>query len=99
MQSTVALSVGEAEYNVLVKAAAESLGLQALARDLGWQVKIEIYVDSTTAKAIANRSGVGKLGHLEKKILWIQEAMKGKKFVLRKVSGESNPADVLTKPL
>jgi hypothetical protein len=66
-QSTIALSVGEAEYCALVKAAAEALGIQALARDLGWELRIEIFVDSTTAKSIANRSGVGKTRHLETK--------------------------------
>ena len=34
-QGSVALSVGEAEYYALVKGAAEGLGIQALARDLG----------------------------------------------------------------
>ena len=59
-QSTTALSVGEAEYVALVKAATEALGIQALARDLGWELKIEIGVDSSTAKSIASRSGLAK---------------------------------------
>lgn len=98
-QSTQALSVGEAEYTALVKAATEALGMQALARDLGWGLRIEIFVDSTTAKSIANRSGIGKVRHLETKVLWIQEALKKKRFDLKKVSGLTNPADILTKPM
>ena len=62
-------------------------------------MRIEIHVDSTTAKSIANRCGVGKLRHVETKILWVREAMKNKRFVLKKVAGDVNPADVLTKPL
>ena len=45
-QATIALSVGEAEYYALVKAAAEGL-LVALGR-LGIRVQFGIWVDSTT---------------------------------------------------
>jgi len=97
-QSTIALSSGEAEYTALVKAAAEGLGVQALAADLGWTLRLVVHVDSATAKSIASRSGVGKVRHLETKALWVQEAVKGGRFGLAKVRGTSNPADPLTKP-
>ena len=54
-QGTLSLSVGEAEYYALIKAAAEGLGNQALAKDMGYDLKVRIWVDSTTAKAIAAR--------------------------------------------
>ena len=37
-QATIATSSGEAELYALAKAAAEGLGIQALAADLGWQL-------------------------------------------------------------
>ncbi len=98
-QSTVAMSVGEAEYYVLVKAAAEALGIQALAADLGITLKIRIWVDSRTAKAIVARMGLGKVRHMEVKYLWAQEAHRDGRFEVLKIDGEKNPADVLTKPL
>ena len=71
-QATVALSVGEAEYYALVKAAAEGLGIQSVMRDLGWEVKVRVRVDSSTANSVASRIGMGKLRHLEVKFLWVQ---------------------------
>lgn len=97
-QATLALSVGEAEYYALIKAAAEGLGIQALAVDMGYEMKVRIWVDSTTAKAIVNRLGLGKVRHLEVKFLWAQQALKRKRFEINKVRGEDNVADIGTKP-
>ena len=96
-QATIALSVGEAEYYALVKAAAEGLAMVALGRDLGYEFNLRIWVDSTTAKAIVTRLGLGKVRHMEVKFLWAQEALRRKLFEMRKITGERNPADVLTK--
>ena len=98
-QASVALSSGEAEFTALVKAAAESMGVQALAADLGWRLDVTVSVDSSTAKAIASRTGVGKVRHVETKVLWIQEAVKSGRIKLNKVKGTANPANALTKPL
>ena len=97
-QATPALSSGEAEYYAVVKAGAEALGVEALAKDLGWQVKVQLMVDSTAAKAIASGSGLGKVRHLEVRHLWVQDAVARGRFVIKKVLGKLNPADVLTKP-
>ena len=75
-QATVALSSGEAEYLSLVKAACEGIGIQALARDLGWEMRLIIDVDSSTARSIANRTGVGKLWHIKTRVLWVQQAVR-----------------------
>ena len=83
---------------VMVKAAAEGLGLQAVAADLGWNLKIRLWVDSTAAEAIVARIGLGKVRHMEVKYLWAQEANKNGRFEVRKVDGKMNPADVETKP-
>jgi len=98
-QSTIALSSGEAEYYALIKAAAEGLGIQSVARDLGIELTIRIWVDSTAAKAVVSRIGLGKVRHMEVKYLWAQQAHKAGRFLVRKIAGTRNPADVLTKPL
>ncbi len=71
-QATQALSVGEAEYYAVIKACAEAIGLQSIARDLGWVFRVVIRSDSSTAKSIGSRQGLGKLRHLETKYLWLQ---------------------------
>ena len=98
-QATVALSSGEAEYLALVKAACEGIGIQALARDLGWEMRLIIHVDSSTARSIANRTGVGKLRHIETRVLWVQQAVRECRLALCRVAGKDNPADILTKPM
>ena len=92
------MSSGEAEYYAMVKAVAEGLGIQAMAEDLGYQMKLRLWVDSTAAKAIVSRMGLGKVRHMEVKYLWAQEAHRNARFEVRKIPGELNPADVSTKP-
>ena len=59
-QATRALSSGEAEYAALVTGCAEGLGIQGLMKDLGVDWKIRIWSDSSAARAIAGRRGLGK---------------------------------------
>ena len=94
----MALWSGEAEYYALVKAVAEGLGIKALMADLGWYPRLRVWVDSSAAKSVASRIGLGKIRHLEVKFLWLQQVVKAKKVELRKIAGIFNPADVLTKP-
>ena len=98
-QSTIALSSGEAEYYAAVKAAAEALAIQRVAAELGWQLGIRIWIDSSAAKSISSRIGIGKVRHLEVKYLWLQDALKAKRFEMRKIHGRANPSDIGTKPV
>ena len=98
MQTTVAQSSGEAEYYAMVRAAAEALGLQSIMRDLGWDAGVRLWVDSSAAKSMSARIGLGKVRHMEVKFLWLQEAVRDKRVEVKKIHGTCNPADVLTKP-
>ena len=62
-------------------------------------MEIQLFVESSAAKAIASRSGVGRVRHLEVRFLLLQDAMARKRFAMKKINGKTNPADVLTKPL
>ena len=97
-QGSVSLSVGEAEYYAVVKGAAEALGLRSLMADLGTVATIKIISDSTAAKGIACRRGLGKLKHMEVRYLWVQDCVRGGDFIIKYIEGKVNPADVLTKP-
>ncbi len=96
-QTSVTLSSGEAEFHGLVKGAAVSLGQQALFADLGLQVPIRLWTDSSAAIGITSRQGLGKLRHVDTKTLWLQQAARTKRVEIRKVAGLVNPADLLTK--
>ena len=48
---------------------------------------------------ICGRQGLGKLRHIDTQCLWIQQRVRDKTIELRKVRGDSNPADLFTKHL
>ena len=97
-QKARALSSGEADNYAIVTGCAEGLGLQSLAKDLGWMVEVRLWTDSSAAKAVANRRGLGKLRHVELKWLWVQDMAKERKVELKTVKGTENMANHLTKP-
>ena len=96
-QSTVCLSSGEAELGGICRGAAQAMGLRSLANDLGIKLDLEIHSDATSAIGICRRRGLGKIRHLAVSDLWVQDAVARKEFVLKKVLGKVNPADMLTK--
>ena len=96
-QSVIALSSGEAEYYAASKGASQALGFKAMLADLGIAAKIILYTDSSAARGIIHRAGLGKLRHLETGYLWLQAAVKAKRLQIRKVLGSENPAELFTK--
>ena len=98
-QKVIALSSGEAEYYGIVRGAAEGIGTRSILSDLGVDVGIRIKEDSTAAKGIANRTGLGKIRHIEVNQLWVQEKVRNKEIEICKVDGKNNLADALTKHL
>ena len=98
-QPTIALSSGEAELVGIGQGIAQALGLQSLARDMNWELKVNVFSDATAAIGIAKRRGLGKVRHLHTTDLWIQERIRNGDVNLLKVLGTENPADALTKYL
>ena len=98
-QANIALSSAEAEYYGIVKAASIGLGLRSMFADMQVKFKLEILTDASAAKGIASRRGLGKVRHLEVHYLWVQDHVASGNFILRKVWGKENPADLLTKYL
>ena len=98
-QTVVALSSGEAELYSLTKGAAQTLGLIALAKDLGVTMDGTLHTDASAALGIVAREGLGKLRHVNVQYLWIQDRIRGGALTAQKVAGVDNPADLLTKYL
>jgi hypothetical protein len=100
-QKITALSSGEAEYYAIVKGASQGIGIRSMLQD--FQIKeastryIEVKEDSSAAKGIASRRGLGKLKHVDIKELWIQEKVGNGDLKITKVPGTINLADALTK--
>ena len=68
-------------------------------QDMGIEKRLVINTDSSTAKAIANRSGLGKVRHIETCQLWVQQEVHKGRLKVVKVQGKINIADVMTKHL
>ena len=81
----------------MVRASGAALGQQSLFADLGVPLNVTVWTDSSAAMGICTRQGLGKLRHIDTQALWIQEKVRTKQIVLRKVKGDVNPADLLTK--
>ena len=65
LQTLVALSSGEAQYYALIRGACRSLGIQSHYQDWMIDVPIHIYSDSSAARSVARRRGIGRrLRHL-----------------------------------
>jgi hypothetical protein len=98
-QTSVSLSSGEAEFYGVIKGAGMGLGFQSLLADLNIRIPVRVWTDSSAAVGICSRQGLGKMRHIDTHLLWIQQAVRSRRIDLRKVAGESNPADLYTKHL
>jgi hypothetical protein len=96
-QAGTSLSSGEAEFYGVLKGAGVGLGFQSMMADLGVHLPLRLWTDSSAAMGICSRQDLGKLRHLDTHLLWIQQAVRGRRVDLRKIDGERNPADVFTK--
>jgi len=96
-QVVIALSTGEAEYYAALKGSSQALGFQSMLRDIGLCTSVTLFSDSSAARGIIHRAGLGKLRHLETGYLWLQAAVASKRLQVRKVNGTENPADLFTK--
>jgi hypothetical protein len=96
-QKSITLSSGEAELVAAVKTCTELIGVTQLMNDWGRNAEGEVYVDSSAAIGVAHRKGNGKLRHVKVGLLWIQEKVEEGEIDVKKVAGEENPADLMTK--
>ena len=98
-QNVVARSSGEAELYAAVRGAAEGMGLRSMVGDLGLEMTLRVHTDSDACRGTCNRTGLGRLKHLQVEHLWIQDAVRNRRFDLVRINGTENPADLMTKVL
>ena len=98
-QGVVALSSAESELYAAASCAASALHIQHLWAWAGFPLRLHLRSDSSAARAILQRQGVGAVRHLSVRILWMQELTLSGRIVVGKVAGDDNVADGGTKPL
>ena len=83
----VALSSGESELYATLKAAAETLGLMPVLKDLTWRVAGQVYGDASAALGIINRTGLRKTRRIDTSLLWIQQKAAERRLTFSKILG------------
>ena len=84
----------------MYEGAARGLGLKTVMLECGFSPRlkmIRVWTDSSVAKSFVATRGLGKMRHLEVKLLWLQECVQKGRFWVGKVGGATNVADALTK--
>ena len=96
-QASVALSSCEAEVMAASEGIKEALLLQEVLMFVGLgHYEIEIKVDSSAAHAFFHRRGVGRMKHIDSRILWLQDLTAAGGVRLKKIPRTQNLADMLT---
>ncbi len=72
-QAVLAFSSGETELYAMVKGASRRFGLISLAADFCIYLHGLVKSDAAAAVGIVNRTGVGKLRHVNVQHLWLQD--------------------------
>ena len=99
-QKVVTLSSGEAELVALTQTVSEAVLIKkAWAFIFDGPVDMIARTDSSVARAIAQRAGVGRVRHLQTSCLWIQMWTASKELKVLAIPTETNPADAGTKVL
>ena len=57
---------------------------------------IEVKVDSSAARACFHRRGVGRMRHIDSRVLWLQDLIAVGGVKLKKIARTQNLADMLT---
>ena len=96
-QGYVTLSSAEAELNGITRGASTSLGLLAIAKDLGLTWDLTLFTDASAAIGVCRRRGLGKIRHLAVADLWVQDRLRTGDFQIKKIPGAEHAADMLTK--
>ena len=95
-QQVVSLSSAEAELHGLCKAASEGLAAANMSRELYMPLPLRLLTDSSAARGIVQRSGCGKVKHLDVKSLWLQEREAVGDLTTVKIPRLENMSDLLT---
>ena len=92
----VSLSAPESEFYAMTSGGAHGIHTKNIFSDLNVEVTVRLETDSTSASGICRRRGVGRLRHVHKKELWLQDQVAAKNFESGRVLSEDNEADLGT---
>lgn len=102
-QSIITLSTTEAEYVAGCELVKELLPIREQMIELN-QIQsdqpTEVFIDNqSTVKIASNEAGQNRTKHIDIRAKWLTEQSLKKKIEVKKIRGDEQPADILTKPL
>ena len=99
-QKIVSLPSAESETYAAASAVMDAILIRTI---LCWVLQVRIlmyfYLDSSAARGVLSRKGVGRLRHLSCRVLWLQNLVGEKMLQVKAFFRTINPADVSTKRL
>ena len=99
-QPVIATSSCESELMALSTAASEGTFVRNVLVELGVSAQLNTLSDSSAARSVCARAGVGsRLGHIDIRLLCLQEKVARQELTISKISGTRNPENALTKYL
>ena len=100
-QKSIALSSAESEFGAAVGAAIDGTLVSAMIRYISPDPTSvpQLMIDNSAARAILQRAGVGRVRHLDVKLLWTQDRVAQNQLVVHATPTRSNVADIGTKLL
>jgi hypothetical protein len=101
-QQVIAISSGEAEFYAIGRGAANGILLVNILKECGCEPKspqARIFSDSSAARGMCKRTGVGKVKHMQVRFLWVQERVATKEISIESIDTTLNTADLGTKYL
>ena len=84
-QDVVSLSAPESEFYAMTSVGAHGIHPKNTFSDSQVEVTVRLETDSTSASGIRRRRGVGRLRHIHKKELWLQDQVASKNVELGRV--------------
>ena len=96
-QDVITISSGESEFYGFGSVCLDSKLIRDMFLWFGFKVEWSVATDSSSAKGMALRQGVGKVRHMDTRALWVQQAVLKLGLKAKKVCGRDNPADIGTK--
>ena len=99
-QKAIALSSGESEFVAMIGGSSEGLLAKHLMKFLlNRDPEMKVRSDSSAARSLAQRQGIGRIRHLDASLLWLQQKEKEKVLQVAPVATDVNSADIGTKVL
>ena len=96
----MSLSSSESELHAMVSTLCDGIFLRRCLEFLtGATLEHYLCTESSSARQLATRQGVGKVKHVSGKLLWVQDVVLNKQVMLVQIPTLWNLSDIGTKPL